>query len=233
MKIIDTGCESAAVNMNIDAALLKDLAKEPEPILRLYDWKNPAATYGYFLDPHVHLRKDANIDLARRPTGGGIIFHLTDFAFSLLIPADHPHFSVNTLDNYRFVHETVIDALKCFDSALSPSLLEKDPVCTGSACNQFCMAKPTQYDVMVQGKKISGGAQRRTRHGFLHQGSICLAVPSRELLEPLFNEGLSLWESINANSFPLLQSNQSLENGKKRLKEALIHSYNEGLHQIG
>ena len=37
-----------------------------------------------------------------------------------------------------------------------------------------CFANPVRDDVMLLGRKIAGAAQRRTRGGFLHQGSIQL-----------------------------------------------------------
>ena len=35
-----------------------------------------------------------------------------------------------------------------------------------------CFANPVSADVMVNGQKVAGAAQRRTRSGLLHQGSI-------------------------------------------------------------
>jgi lipoate-protein ligase A len=35
-----------------------------------------------------------------------------------------------------------------------------------------CFANPVRADVMIDGRKIAGAAQRRTRGGLLHQGSI-------------------------------------------------------------
>ncbi|MFN2477371.1 MAG: hypothetical protein ABR526_13640, partial [Chthoniobacterales bacterium] len=37
-----------------------------------------------------------------------------------------------------------------------------------------CFANPVESDVMANGRKIAGAAQRRTRAGLLHQGSIQL-----------------------------------------------------------
>jgi lipoate-protein ligase A len=35
-----------------------------------------------------------------------------------------------------------------------------------------CFANPVHADVLVNGRKVAGAAQRRTRAGLLHQGSI-------------------------------------------------------------
>jgi lipoate-protein ligase A len=38
--------------------------------------------------------------------------------------------------------------------------------------SESCFANPVRADVMVNGRKVAGAAQRRTRAGLLHQGSI-------------------------------------------------------------
>src|SRR5580692_6228766 len=104
MRVLDTGPASAEKNMQIDADLLESLAEEP--ILHFYEWEKRSITYGYFVKPeellHLENLKRHGIDHARRPTGGGIVFHLWDLAFSVLIPSSSPHFSQNSLENYAF-----------------------------------------------------------------------------------------------------------------------------------
>ena len=41
-----------------------------------------------------------------------------------------------------------------------------------AACDNECFANPVRADVMIDGRKIAGAAQRRTRRGLLQQGSI-------------------------------------------------------------
>jgi lipoate-protein ligase A len=38
-----------------------------------------------------------------------------------------------------------------------------------------CFERAVRYDLMIRNQKIAGAAQRRTRDGLLHQGSIQLA----------------------------------------------------------
>lgn len=227
MKVIDTGIADAAANMDRDASLLKELAGNQEALLHFYEWDKPSATYGYFANPSDYLRSGTPLALARRPTGGGIIFHLTDLAFSVLVPASHPHFSTNTLDNYRFINERVAEALKQFERVIDPTLLAEEPTPLTEACCGFCMAKPTQYDVMVDGKKVGGGAQRRTRHGYLHQGSISLALPEQEVVEAYFKPGLGVWEAMRENSYALLGAGADITEAKRRLRECLAGAFRQ------
>lgn len=184
LQIYDTGVALAEENMRLDEQFLADLK---HPILHLYQWRGFAATYGYFIRPEKHLNFERvahhRLDLARRPTGGGIVFHIWDLAFSFLLPSTHPAFSENPLENYRFVNRVVLDVVKTYFSLSDPvELAPQDAPLLGADCQHFCMAKPTQYDVVYRGMKIAGSAQRRRRQGYLHQGTLALAQPNFDLL---------------------------------------------------
>ncbi len=181
LQIFNTGVSSAEENMRFDARLLENLDAGGDPILHLYDWARPSVTYGYFIQPERYLNLKTPIDFARRPTGGGIVFHIWDLAFSFLMPAEHPHFSLSTLENYRFINQAVLEVVRTYFS-LAPELTPQNAQSLGPDCQNFCMAKPTQYDVVYQGRKIAGSAQRRRRQGYLHQGTISLVQPDFDLL---------------------------------------------------
>src|SRR3989338_6210616 len=120
LRILNTGIAPAEEIMRFDEKLLQALDRTGEPILHLYRWDGPSATFGYFTPPEKHL--DLNeaarrrLSLARRPTGGGIVFHIWDLAFSFLMPSDHPFFSLNALVNYQFVNQVVLEVVKEFFS---------------------------------------------------------------------------------------------------------------------
>src|SRR5579872_6746747 len=120
LQILDTGIDSAEANMRFDEKLLNQLEAQGNPILHLYQWSRPSATFGYFIRPEKHLDLENaaknHLDLARRPTGGGIVFHIWDLAFSFLMPAEHPHFSIGTLQNYQFVNKAVLETVQTYFS---------------------------------------------------------------------------------------------------------------------
>jgi lipoate-protein ligase A len=183
-ETVDSGALSAQENMQIDSDLLADLKTHPRHLLRFYDWKSPSLTYGHFVKPEDLLNLDQierlGIDIARRPTGGGVICHFTDMTFSILVPKDSPYYTTDTLANYCFVNKKIQKALESFVSD-KLELMDSNIQAEG-ALGRFCMAKPTVLDVVCNGMKVSGGAQRRTRHGFLHQGTISLSPPDWDLL---------------------------------------------------
>lgn len=227
--IIDTGIHSAEWIMQKDRELLDNLSLTKNRILHLYEWEKKSATFGVFLDPkdffNLQEVEKQGLDLAKRPTGGGIIFHLWDLAFSVLIPASHPTFSQNTLQNYATVNRPVLAAAEEFLKKKGCNLTEEDGKILGNGCKHFCMAKPTRYDVMLHGQKIAGAAQRKTRDGLLHQGSISLSLPSKDFLSAVLLPHLEVIESMFTFTFPLLGANiseQELASGRHQIKELLI-----------
>jgi lipoate---protein ligase len=227
-EIIDTGVQSAEENMRFDAELLEGAEAFSRPVLHLYGWAGESATYGYFTDPSRFLDLEAvgkvSLNLARRPTGGGIVFHLWDMAFSVLVPAHCSGFSMNTLENYGFVNRAVLGAVKEFLRGPSLSMTSHDFSPLDSSCSHFCMAKPTKYDVMWEGKKVAGAAQRKTRKGFLHQGTIALVMPQVSYLEQILLPGTKVSEAMSLHTCPLLGSSASaaeIAHAKLRLRELL------------
>jgi lipoate-protein ligase A len=180
MKRIDSSKNLAERHMQLDAALLSSVE---EPTLHLYDFHSqPAITYGYFVDPAKWL-KNGGGDTARRPTGGGLIFHEEDFSFTLALPASHKIASLATLERYQLINGGALEALL---SLFPEHQIELEPAPSSEErFAELCMAHATQYDLMCGGKKVGGAAQRKTKSGFIHQCSIFLLEPPWEKIEAL------------------------------------------------
>jgi lipoate-protein ligase A len=228
-KIIETEPKNAVEIMQKDRDLLDQIHLEESPILHFYEWKGPSVTYGHFLDPLKFFSlkgiEEEGITLAKRPTGGGIIFHLSDLAFSVLVPATHHGYSQNTLENYAYINEAVLAAVQDFlQIKAGAELTPQDGELLGAGAQYFCMAKPTRYDVMVQGKKVAGAAQRKTKGGFLHQGSISLMMPSKKILEKVLLPEFAVASAMDFFTYPLLKQqsdNKDLIEARKQIKELL------------
>lgn len=226
LEVFNTGSNSADANMRFDEKLLMELDPKGLPLLHLYRWSGPCATYGYFIDPSKHLEleklKKHKLTLARRPTGGGIVFHIWDLAFSFLMPSMHPRFSKKTLENYRFVNEVVKETMREYLHLRDP--LELIPQDFVQGADNFCMAKPTIYDVVYKGRKIAGAAQRKRKNGYLHQGTISLALPQIELLKDLLISKNQVLHSMMAYTFaPLGQywKSEALESMRREIESRL------------
>lgn len=235
-NILDTGVHTAEENMAIDQALLEELDPSTSPLLHFYDWQQESATFGYFVDPSRYLNleeaKRRGLCLARRPTGGGIVFHIWDLAFSVLVPAGHPFFSENTLENYAFVNRRVLSAVSAFLSqgaarSMPLEMIRSDLAAPDTSSQRFCMAQPTKYDVVVQGMKVAGAAQRKTKKGFLHQGTIALKVPPTDYLAAVLLPKTRVLEAMMARTFPLIDANDSIADARWILKELLKKHFEE------
>jgi lipoate-protein ligase A len=231
LEILQTPPCSAAENMHKDMQLLASLQKEPKVIIHIYSWAASSATYGYFLDPSHHFRtaviSNQTLDIARRPTGGGIIFHHCDLAYAILIPATHQKYSLNTLENYAFINSAMIESIKAFYKNPSKmDLLQQEINATSTKASQFCMAKPTKYDILYEGRKVGGGAQRRTKYGYLHQGTICLSLPSPEFLQENLIYPEDILQSMQTHSYPLLGQNPTPTDFEAAKNDLLCHLIN-------
>lgn len=223
MQILFTPKSPAQKIMDKDAFLLDNL--ENEPILHFYEWENDSLTYGYFIDieKYIDLKKanEKKLVLAKRPTGGGIVFHLWDLAFSFLMPSSNKNFYKTPLDNYKFVNSIVLDSVKDF---LNDSfLLQMEEKEKKMIFSNFCMAKPTKYDLIYKNKKIAGASQRKKPKGYLHQASICLIPANFAYLEEVLLEKESAKE-IFLTSRAIFNS-FDIEDKRKIIIENLIKSF--------
>lgn len=211
-QVYNTGRGSAFQNMDLDRNFLNELDPKGPCILRHYEWSSDSATHGYFINPFDYLNesivKEGRLQLAKRPTGGGILFHIWDLTYSVLVPVSHPSFSTNTLLNYLFVHNIVSKAIYQFMGEAEPlELLPTEEKHEIKACNNFCMAQPSQYDVMLKGRKVGGGAQRRTKAGYLHQGTISLSMPSLDFVKDALQPNSPVLAAMQLNTESLLGAN--------------------------
>jgi lipoate-protein ligase A len=184
---------SAAMNMSIDEALLESVSI---PIIRFYRWDSPALSFGYFgkfSDVAIYASKR---DLVRRWTGGGIVLHGEDLTYSIVIPASDPAFNESSIVIYEKIHRRLAETLnKIGMQAVVAGGVDPGPIATSkhtavSASGYNCFTSPVRADVMLDGRKIAGAAQRRTRRGLLQQGSIQGFAVNEDLAEK-FAQALS------------------------------------------
>jgi len=133
------------------------------PILRIYGWSNPCVSIGYFqsIDDVNHERcQQEGVDVLRRITGGGAVFHDKELTYSFVTK----EFPQKILDSYREICEIVILTLKhCgFEAEFSPL-----------------------NDVTVKGKKVCGNAQTRKNNKLLQHGTILLQVDAKRMVSLL------------------------------------------------
>ncbi|MSR64662.1 MAG: lipoate--protein ligase family protein [Verrucomicrobiae bacterium] len=174
---LDTSDDNAAMNMAIDDALLQDAERRGIPLVRVYGWTRSSISIGYFQDYPAEF--ESTHDIVRRSTGGGMVFHGKDLTFTFVAPRQHPLCRMNAADGYRELHALIAQAL--VRDGIAVTLQQS----RGSTEQGACFELPVAHDIMIGAKKITGGAQRRTKSGLLHQGSLLLPPSLRKSLDEL------------------------------------------------
>lgn len=160
------GPQAAADNMAADEALLATMPRWQRPVLRFYGWTESAATFGYFQKYPEVAARIALRPLVRRPTGGGIVPHDADWTYSLAFPAGHAWHQLAAVASYERVHAWIQAAF-----ARLGHVTELAP-CGRATAPGACFEGYEKSDVLWQGRKIAGAAQRRNQSGLLIQGSV-------------------------------------------------------------
>ena len=162
-RLLDSGPGMPAMNMAVDEVLLR--GAEARPTLRLYAWDPPAVSLGYF--QRIEDAPPTDLPVVRRLTGGGAIVHADEVTYSLAGPL--AFFGEGVKESYGRVVEALREALGA----------------VGARCERgadrrgddafLCYERSSAFDLVANGRKIVGSAQRRDGRRILQHGSIPLA----------------------------------------------------------
>jgi len=164
---------SAKENMRLDKALFDGFKSSDMPIFRVYTWEK-SFTYGVSQSMDS-LKNDAHLtsyddNHAQRMTGGGILFHGNDISYSLVIPTSY----VKDL-SVKQSYELICDFLMGFYKRLGlHPVYAKDLEEINLSKSHYCQEGYEPYDILVDGKKIGGNAQRRSKGTIFQHGSISI-----------------------------------------------------------
>jgi lipoate-protein ligase A len=174
----------AATNMATDEALLRGAAERGCPLLRVYAWRRPAVSIGYFQKFPAELV--GKYEIVRRPTGGGLVYHGKDTTYTVIAPPAYRLYSMPVADGYSLIHRAVMLALQ--SRAVTSELKSRPDRWDSPRGDYECFQNPVCGDVVAGGRKLAGAAQRRTKWGLLHQGSIAMRLSVEDLLSGFCNQ---------------------------------------------
>ena len=170
-RLIRSGYLPGAMNMALDDALLHAVAAGSPPVLRLYRWQPATLTVGYAqsLDTGVDLAActATGIDVVRRPTGGRAVLHDREVTYAVIAPAGTP-FGASIAESYRVIAGVLQEALRRF--GLPVELVPGRS--RGEQGRPVCFTAPAQFELVIDGCKVAGCAQKRRGPAFLQHGSI-------------------------------------------------------------
>ncbi len=163
---VDAGARSGPENMAVDEWLSETAGG---PVLRVYGWEGAWGSFGYAGSLAEAQVRFHGLSWVRRPTGGGVVDHRSDWTYTLFVPAEHPLALRRGPWAYQAIHEALAAALR--HEGLHP-LPSRGASC---AASPDCFSHAVEHDLVDgEGVKLAGAGQRRTRQGLLHQGSVAL-----------------------------------------------------------
>lgn len=172
----DRESRAPALQMALDEAIFLTTER---PLLRVYRWGAPAVTFGY-AQRHLEAYSRAGaLPCVRRWTGGGVVFHGNDVTLALAIPCGHFR---RPAEVYPFLHGLLLEAV--VEAMPGARLAGEDDCRKGVAC----FASPVPGDIMVEGRKVCGGALRSGSRGMLYQGSLHAELSADAIARSLSRE---------------------------------------------
>ena len=168
--------------MRIDLDLFHSRENRNKPsVLRFYSWQPQCISLGYSqkIEEEVDLlrAKELGWEMVRRPTGGGIVFHNeAEVTYSLVTAIDNPILPKGMIPSYKRISEAVVLGLKYLgiNAQVKAAIFSgpQSPAPSSRPLDPLCFSYPAEYEVVCNGRKIVGSAQKRGRRSLLQQGSV-------------------------------------------------------------
>lgn len=180
-RFLDTGPNRGAYNMALDEKLLAQAAAgEAMPVLRFYTWDPPALSLGRFqkieTDVNTESCRRHGIDIVRRVTGGRAVLHCHELTYSVVARTDDPLFPGNVLGTYKVIAAGLLAGLGNLGihAEMVSRTCKHAHLVKKKSKDPSCFSSPSWYEILVNGKKIIGSAQRRLSTAFLQHGSVLI-----------------------------------------------------------
>lgn len=160
--------DNAFMAMGIDEAISEAVANGGQPTIRFWRWNPSAVSIGYFqgMEDEVDLArcKELGVNVVRRRTGGGAVYHDYNGEITYSIIAKEGLFPKGIIESYHAICQHIIDGLANLGIR-----------------SEF---KPIN-DIIVAGKKISGNAQTRRNGVLLQHGTILYDLDVKKMFSLL------------------------------------------------
>jgi len=162
--------------MALDEAILEAVEQNKVPPgIRLYAWEPACLSIGYAqtsTDIDFARLTALGWDWVRRPTGGRAILHTDELTYSLTAHISDPRVSGGVLESYQRLSCALLTALHSLHIP-AETQPNRTPV-RNQKNGAVCFEVPSNYEIVVQGKKLIGSAQVRRKNTILQHGSFPL-----------------------------------------------------------
>jgi lipoyl(octanoyl) transferase len=185
------GSHDAPHNMAVDAAALERMAAGGRGTrIRLFGFAPAGVTLGRAQDPARELdltRLEAEgIPWATRPTGGRAIWHDEEWTFSLVTVLGPKGWALTPSQAYERTGRLLAAAMQHLGVPVvmapgSPRGVGSPRAREGAA--PPCFASTARHELVLEGRKFAGIAQRSVRGALLQQGSLLLGTSHARLAD--------------------------------------------------
>ena len=190
-RVIELETHDAFMNMALDEACCEAVATGASalPTIRFYRWQPSAVSIGYFQslgdEINVEACADAGVDIIRRRTGGGAVYHdyEGEITYSVIVPesmlCDEQGVRLGITESYHEICGWIVNGLARIgiESEFKPINDIVVPMGTGPGTSTLAGARVW--------KKISGNAQTRRGGVVLQHGTILYTVDVRKMFSLL------------------------------------------------
>lgn len=162
-------------NMAIDVVLAEIV---DQPLLRLYTWARPTLSVGRHqkrIELNLDYMKRKGIDCVIRPTGGRAVLHWDELTYAFMVPASHVFAKKGLEEFHKTIGERIFLTLRRLDFPVEMSSVRRP-----SSRSSACFESASLYEITLNGKKLVGSAQMRTKDFVLEHGSILLRTHIEE-----------------------------------------------------
>lgn len=218
-RIIPSEIHDAYMNMALDEACMEALSQDRvPPTVRFYRWSPSAVSIGTFQSMNdevaLNICRERRIDVVRRRTGGGAVYHDTDGEITYSVIAPEKLFPQDIIESYRVICAWIIDTLKMLGI-------------------QEAVFHPIN-DILAYGKKISGNAQTRRQNVLLQHGTILYQVDVRKMFSVLTVGQDKLADKLIKAIEDRVTSIHDLlpEVSREDVEKALMHSFAQGVGSL-
>lgn len=182
-RLLWSGHSDGYTNMAVDEALMWAAAESPgPPTLRIYGWRPPAVSLGYFQEATGQVDQAElarrGWGLVRRPTGGRAILHDDEVTYAVVIPETALRHGDSIMASYREISRGIELGLQRLGlpAVLGETAAAPEHRQAAKDLPTVCFAQASRCDLVAAGRKVVGSAQVRRQGIILQHGSVPLTL---------------------------------------------------------
>jgi len=162
-----------AVNMAIDEYFLQTADRV---VVRLYGWDPAAVSLGRSQDPDAAVDRqycrEKGIPIVRRSTGGAAVYHKDEITYMVAAPL-RCFRNQDVIGTYRQIARHLLAVFRTLGVPCDfAGAVSREQRRNGMQQGVACFLLPSDYEIVVEGKKIVGNAQHRDRERLMQHGAI-------------------------------------------------------------